>query len=292
MAILGRYRDRRRNETLPLRRVWTLSILLCLVVMVVLITAQRRLNSTAGSSETPESPAATAPPDAPPPGPPPPSSTWRLLPPDEERALLSQIVDQVPLGVREHREAYYYLINKVHRLTDAQLAEELDPEVTYFDYAKQPEIIRGSVVEVSGMVMRLEMTPLDPSKAGLAAVYEGQIMDRKSNIYSFVLTEPPAPPFAPGRIRVRNALRARLRGIFMQILVYGNREVPPKDVATPLIIGRRLERLKVKGLAPPPVSWGWIAVLGVGALVLSVWLCIRIARPSTRRPHTSREAAD
>jgi len=31
----------------------------------------------------------------------------------------------------------------------------------------------------------------------------------------------------------------RLRGIFVQVVVYQNREVPPKDVAAPLIIGRK-----------------------------------------------------
>ena len=113
------------------------------------------------------------------------------------------------------------------------------------------------MVEVKGHLPRLVKTSLDPSKAGLAAVYEGQVMDRSLNVYSFRLTESPRPVFEPGKVQIKDARHVRLRGIFMQIVVYQNRA--QEDVATPLILGRRLVDI-------PPVSrkssWVWLMVLG------------------------------
>ena len=209
---------------------------------------------------------------------------WKPLPPAEERTLLAALTDQQPLYVREHREAYYYLLNKAHHMTDSALDSQVNNEITYADYGRQPDIVRGSVVEVTGRLLRLNKTMLQPGKATIPAVYEGQILDRDNHVYSFFLTEPPGPPFRPGAVRISDGIGARLRGIFMQVLAYDNRENPPKTIVSPLLIGRRLIEISAPDTAPAPLAWYWYALITVGAVVLGTWLVwtTRVTRRPTR----------
>ena len=275
MGILDNYRKQRPSVTRVYLRVAILTALF-VVVVTIMIVLRRRAREAEGLSRIPARPApASALPAAGsgsmPASPPAGLPEWKPLSPAEERNLLAKITDQAPLAVREHREAYYYLLNKVHRMTDAEINAQLDLTVGYEEFANQADIVRGSVVEVKGHLLRLEETPLDPSRAGLPVVYEGQIMDRSLKVYSFRLTESPRPAFEPGQLRIEDARHVRLRGIFMQVVVYQNREVPPTDVAAPLIIGRKLVEI-------PPVgrktSWLWLLVLALLATVIAVRLGI------------------
>lgn len=287
MPILERYRKRSARVTTGYRRVLILVILLGVVVALMGLLArtgrQRSPDTKAPESQMSSLPRAD------------PASTahadetrtsrpkWRPLPPEKERALLAKLADQVPLRAPLHHEAYYYLLNKVQNMTDAELEKDLDTTVAYADCARRPKEIRGRVVEVSGTLLRLERTPLNLSKAGLSAVYEGQIMDRDQHIYSFFLSEPPQPSLVPGDVRVRDSRRVRLRGVFMQVLVYENREDPPKHVATPLIIGRRLVEIRKRRPGPGRIGWQWIVSLAVLTLAVGFWLFLRLPQRARRR---------
>lgn len=281
MAILEEYRQKSRTrDKRSYRRLVLLGGPFCVVVGMMVA-----LNYYGGTSETKpakrgKSVAATVPASATPRAakPKPLAKPWTPLAADQERELLSKIVDQAPLGVREHSEAYYYLLNKVARMTHAAIADEVDRTITYSDFDNQPDIVRGSFVEIAGHLLRLEKTPLDADASGLAAVYEGQIMDPDSLVYSFVLTDLPRAPFVPGHVRPRDALRVRLRGVFMQVIAYQNNEDPPKYVVTPLIIGRRLVQLKRdRGSAVP--AWVWIVgFAGLSAVVGGV-MVLHLRRP-------------
>jgi len=286
MGILENYRKQRPAAIRGYLRVAILSSLFMVVITIMIVLGQRA-QEAAGPSAIPSKPIAreTHPEDsAPSPVAPGSASAWKLRTPAQERALLARIVDQAPLAVREHREAYYYLLNKVHRMTEAELDAQLDLSVGYGQFAHQADIVRGSVVEVKGHLLRLVETPLDPSKAGLPAVYEGQIMDRSLNVYSFRLTESPRPMFEPGKVQIKDARHVRLRGIFMQVVVYQNRA--QKDVATPLILGRRLVDI-------PPVnrksSWVWPTVLGGVVILVALRLGLTLLpRVKEREDHEGR----
>ena len=267
MAILGKYRKRGTEAARGFRRTVILLLLLCVVIALMALLGQKRKGRDREPAIQPAAPLPRAVRGTRSAGLP----DWHPLPPGQERALLAKVVDQVPLGVREHRHAYYYLLNKMHRLSDTEVASLLDRSIRYGDYARQPDIVRGSMVEISGLLLRYERTPLDPGKAGFEAVYEGQILDADNHVCSFSVTEPHAR-FVPGRVDIRDARRVRLRGVFMQVIVYQNQEHPPKDVATPLVIGRRLVALPTPRFGARPISWAWIAALAAVTLAIGLWL--------------------
>jgi hypothetical protein len=158
-------------------------------------------------------------------------------------------------------------------MTDAALDALLDASIGYADYADRPHEVRGRVATVTGHLLRLERTPLDPAEACIPVVYEGQVLDNLNRVYSFCLTEPPRPPFVPGSVGIRDGLAVRLRGVFMQVIAYENRQEPPRMIATPLLIGRRLEPIK-RGAAAgtDSLSWPWLAILLVLGVVAAVAL--------------------
>lgn len=278
MAILQQYRRPGSGVKSSYRRAVFLAAILCLAAGMFFLSGDTP-PADDGAAEGP------APPSAPVDPTPAPLPGWAPLAPRKERELLGKLVDQVPIGVREHARAYYYLLKKAHHTTEAQLEEDLDKGTTYEEFAYHAEAIRGSVVQVFGLLMRLEKTLLqDPEKAGLPAVYEGQIIDAKRNIYSFSLTEPPRPPLVPGRVQTRDRLRVRLCGIFMQNIVYKSRHIPPRLIATPLIIGRRLFLAQGGGRASGARSWVWTLLLAIAGLLLALRIVITVFR----RPETSR----
>jgi len=284
MPILGKYRKPRPIGLRGYRVALMLALLLVVVVVVALRLGKRK--EAPRPPTTHREPSASRAATAPPPDTPAPDSNWRALSPDEERAMLGRIVDQAPLGVLEHRKAYYYLLNKVHRMSDREMADRVDREIGYRDFAWQPQIVRGSVAEVQGILLRLQSVPLsNPKEAGLQLIYEGQIMDSDTpdHIYSFVLTERPGAQFKPDRVTIDDALRVRLRGIFMQNIVYQNQQNPPKRVATPLIIGRRLLKISRPSPETGPVSIIWPAALALAACLFGAWLFLLKGR--RKRPH-------
>lgn len=287
MPILERYRGRGRREAFPGRRLWSLAALLCLLVLAIAAATQRhgQPESVRAAPARREAAATPAPlPDEPaPPADAPPLEDWEPLPPEEERELLARIIDQAPLGVLEHAEAYYYLLNKVRRMSPEEMEARLDDAVRYEDYDLQAHIIRGAVVETRGIVLRLEETPVNPAKAGAPAVWEGQLLDRQNRLYSFALTDAPRPPLHVG-LRMRDRLWVRLRGVFMQVIVFENRETPPNLVATPFIIARELHPVEVGTFSPTfTLSWPWFAVMVLAAVALALRMSVGLFRPPRRR---------
>ncbi len=209
------------------------------------------------------------------------TADWQFLAPKSERRLLAELTDQAPLGVRENARAYYYLLGKVHRMTDGQVDAAWDSALSYDAIASDPEVARGAIVQVQGHVLRLVRTELDASAAGLAAVWEGQVMDADRHLYSFVLTEEPelGDRGAGGVIEARDGLRAGIRGIYMQNIVYESRG---GLVVTPLVIARRLA-IAEEGVAAqnPRRGWPWL-ILAVGAVVLIVVRLRRAVRGHVR----------
>ena len=269
MAILDRYRRDARKPSYV--RAIVYGGMLLVAVAAFFMARQRSAPMAAARQDGGRSyqPDAAAPPLA----------GWAALPAGKERALLGRVVDQRPLGVREHAEAYYYLLKKAHHVAEATLVDDVNPKVTYMDFARQADLIRGSVVRIRGLLLRLVKTPLqEPDRAGLRAVYEGQILGAENRVYSFVLTEPPAAPLVPGQVTTRDGLRVSLAGYFLQVITYENRETPPRRTATPLIIGRELALTRK---SPPrgSLAWPWLAV---GAAALA-WLAWRICGSLFRR---------
>lgn len=268
MPILEEYRKPNISRARGYRGAVMLAALLVLVLVVIVRMGRQNAPPTPPSGEpeiSASAPVALSSPTQP----------WEPLSPDEERALLEQIVDQAPIGLREHREAYYYLLAKVHHLTDAEIAAALDTEIRYADFAGQPAIVRGSIVGVRGILLRLQSVQLTkPPDSGPAIIYEGQIMDGDTpeHIYSFALTEPPQSSLQSDRVSMSDAIRVTLRGIFMQNIVYQNQQNPPELVATPLIIGRRLEKTALPNPRPAPTSPLWFITLAIFAAIIALRL--------------------
>jgi len=278
MGILENYRRRRPRGIRGYRSAVLLAVLLVIVVAGGYAFRARFQRRPVGlplrAPAAVESPPALAPAavdsDA--------AAKWTPLSPEKEDELLGEVVDQRPLYLREHRDAYYYLLGKVRSMSDDDLREAIDPTITYSDYGRQPAIIRGTVVEATGRLLWLTRTELDAKVAPLTHVYEGQILDPDMRIYWFVLTETPGDPFVPGLVTLKQGLRARLRGIFMQVVVYRTRA--GKDMAVPFLIGRRLESRQGlrSGVGMP--SWPWLA----GIAAAAVLLILAFVFASLRRP--------
>jgi len=201
---------------------------------------------------------------------------WQALTPEAERRLLAELIDQAPLGVWENAQAYYYLLGKVHHMTDDQVDAAWDSSLSYDAIASDPEVARGAVVQAQGHVLRLVRTELDASVAGLSAIWEGQMLDADRRVYSFVLTEEPELGGYGAAIQTRDGLRAGIRGIYMQTIVYESRG---GLVATPLLIARRLA-IAEQGAADQENSrrgWPWLLV-AAGAVVLMVVRLRRVVR--------------
>ena len=281
MSILADYRRRRPAAAKGYRNAVLLALLLAIVIGggYAFRTRCRRQPAglalrvpIAGKPSPPPLPAADVPPDSDA------AAKWTPLSPEKEIELLGEVVDQRPLYLREHRDAYYYLLGKVRNMSDDDLREAVDPTIAYTDYGSQPAIIRGSAVEVTGRLLWLTRTELDARVAPLTHVYEGQLLDPDMRIYWFVLTDTPRDPFVPGRVTLKQDMRATLRGIFMQVIVYRTRA--GKDTAVPFLIGRRLEPREGlrSGVGMP--SWPWLAAITAGVVALF----LLFARAALRRP--------
>jgi hypothetical protein len=262
MTILQQYRARRIRRRGAIRALVLMGVLLLAVVWTLAELGRARGSArvTPQKSNAPLVPAETASNRV---------SEWQALSPESERRLLAGLTDQAPLGVTENARAYYYLLGRMHYMTDAEVDAAWDPAMSYDAIASDPEVARGAVVQVQGHVLRLVRTELDASVAGLPAVWEGQVMDADRRVYSFVLTEEPelGEHGTDGVVQVRDALRAGIRGIYMQNIVYESRG---GLAVTPLIIARRLA-IAEEGVstAKSRRSWPWL-MLAVGAAAVMV----------------------
>ncbi len=284
MSILAEYRRRRPANTKGYRNAVRLGLLLVIVVGsgYAFRTRYQQQPQPAGL--------ALRVPDADKPSSPPPpagdvaadtdaAAKWTPLSPEGEIELLGEVVDQRPLYLREHRDAYYYLLGKARSMSDDDFREAVDQTITYADYESQPAIIRGSTAEVTGQLLWLTKTQLDARVAPLTHVYEGQLLDSDMRLYWFVLTAPPRDPFVPDLVTLKQDLHATLRGIFMQVIVYRTRD--GEDTAVPFLIGRRLEpREGLSGGGVGMPSWPWLAAFA--AVVVGIFLAF--ARATFRRP--------
>jgi len=205
-----------------------------------------------------------------------------LLPPEQERALLARVQDQYDLAVLEQKEAYYYLIRKVRLLSLPQLLDHLDAEADFDDFAADPDLVRGAVVQVRGQLYRMEKEPMDLEASGVSHVYEGEVLGTDGNLYSFILVETPKPDVRPGRVTRRDRIPVRVTGVFLQNLIYTNRTGKP--FAAPLIIAKEVARLPSE-TAPHALLPTWAAgALALVLLALGTWLLLRRPRaPAYRR---------
>jgi len=150
---------------------------------------------------------------------------------EDEKLLYSTVMDQRPIEL----PVFYYLLKKVRGMRLEDLRSLAAPRITYETYVDNPASARGRVDRVSGTLFRLKRTALPPNNAaGLTHVWEGQIIDRDINTYSFYLTND------PGRFAVKRDVVA-LYGIFFKIIVYKNRANEP--FPSPLLIGKTLVRI-------------------------------------------------
>lgn len=155
--------------------------------------------------------------------------------PDEgERLLYSTVVDQRPVEL----PVLYYVLKKVRGMTAQQLRSLADSTITYESYVDSPKLCRGRVDRVAGTLFRLKRTELHAGNAsGLTRVWEGQIIDRNLDTYSFYLTDDPGP------FEIKRDVVA-LYGVFLKIIVYTNRTGEP--FPSPLLVGRSLVRIDEK----------------------------------------------
>jgi hypothetical protein len=200
--------------------------------------------------------------------------------PDQERELLARVQDQFPLSVKEQKEAYYLLLKKARVWSQDELESAADRKIRYDDFAAQPRIIRGAVVEVHGQLLRLVPTAMDRAQSGFSAVYEGEILDRDQHVYSFVLTETPSAEFLPGQVSLANHVAVKLSGFFLQVLAHRSKE---GDLfASPLIIGKSL--VKVTASSTSGRTWDWV---GVALLTAVAFMMLVTLLRLTRRRRTA-----
>ena len=153
-----------------------------------------------------------------------------------DRLILETVVDQDQV----EKDVLYYLLRKLRGLSYEEIDSNADLSITMEHYATVPEKCRGRVVQVRGRLMRLAVTKLPDLSLGMDHIYEGQIVDRELDMYSFYILEEPVG------IQVMDD-EVVLNGYFLKQLVYQNRKVLPDGTrgltATPLIVGRRLLRI-------------------------------------------------
>jgi hypothetical protein len=208
---------------------------------------------------------------------------WQELGGEDERRMLAALEEQGPLFLREHREAYYYMLNKVHRMSEADLEYLLDPKVTYEDFATRPSIIRGAAVNLRGTLIRFKRTDLGHGRSGLASIWQGNLVDPEGRPILVALTESPEPPLVVSEVGLQKQTpEVTVRGIFIQNVQYEN--MAGDTIAAPLIIARELRVAnKVARPGKDGSSGIWIALACATALLL-VWRLWRTYREIRTRP--------
>ena len=207
----------------------------------------------------------------------------------EREYLLRRVVDQRPLAIREHRLAYYYLLNEVHELGDAALRERVDPQLGYDDFVDTPDLVRGAYLQLHGALLRLEETAMDPHASGFTRVFEGQIHDAERRPISFVLTEDPRPEFEPGKVGIYSGGPVTLEGVFLMNIAFLN--VGGKHTATPLVLARGLIRRPGPGSGAP--SWPVrLALIAFATFCLAALAGLVFINLSSRRSRRRLDATD
>ncbi|MBM4047835.1 MAG: hypothetical protein FJ279_22245 [Planctomycetes bacterium] len=203
---------------------------------------------------------------------PPTEDVERVRKPLLDLSLLLTVQDQEPL----EKEPFYYLLRRVREMTHEELDSLRDPAITFDSYVDTPDRCRGKVHQVMGTLFRLQPTPLPADNpTGLPTLYEGQIVDRDVNMFSFYVLE------EPGNVRLKED-SVLLNGVFLKVIAYKARS--GQFHASPLLIGKRL--VKVPQQHPrggTATGWATVMWIGLAAVVAAIAAVALMATVNARR---------
>jgi hypothetical protein len=121
------------------------------------------------------------------------------------------------------------------------LQANIDKEATYRKLMKEPESFRGHVVELIGVLQKVDeqqgvmSKKIGQNKSGLTRLWQGVTSNTQGQIVSFLSVEPLSPDIQAGKA-------VRLVGVFQQRFAYVNRQPGDKLTWSPLLFVRTLER--------------------------------------------------
>ena len=181
-------------------------------------------------------------------------------------AILEKITD------RSHsleEEPYYYLANWVNQRSLKELSELSDPIVSWRDLFLNPKDYRGKVVQVTGGLKRLRVTPLPPGNpTGLKQVYTGQVVDKRFRFWTFIMVEKPWASVTEGDI-------VRVYGAFFKVWEYET-QLQNTYKISPVVIGRNFVAVNFDDESPMV----WIIIGLVVLTFVILFISVNVARMS------------
>lgn len=176
----------------------------------------------------------------------------RLDPPDWLTDPAS--LDDVKEGsfAREAR-AVYYLINKIMGMSQAEILEEVDEDITPTDMRTGAEQIRGRFVKFDGSLLELKKESPPPNATGISEYLVGHILNTNDQPCMFYILDRPQ--------NVQEGGLARINGIFLKNYRYVTLSSIEREAS--VIIGRTLTPV-----APIDTSSVALFIFGICATVL------------------------
>jgi hypothetical protein len=160
--------------------------------------------------------------------------------------------------------AYAALAEHVRRLTDEEAARILRPDLDFKQLLANPAPVRGEIVRVDGLLVRLEPVRLVPGAGppGVEDAWRGWLVELDGDgcyVFDFV--------GLPVEVSTRDVVR--VEGAFLKLIRYENQGGASRDA--PFLIARRAFR-HVGDETPRPFRYDYvavilIAVIGVGVIM-------------------------
>jgi len=160
--------------------------------------------------------------------------------------------------------AYAALGDHVRRLTDEEAARIVRRDLDFQRIVKEPAAVRGEVVVVDGLLIKLEPVRLVPGAGpeGVEDAWRGWIIDPSGDeCYVFDLIGAP--------VEISRREMVRVEGAFLKVIRYENQRGQPRDAA--FLMARRVWRPSADEIERP-VQYHYyavvlIAVIGVGLVI-------------------------
>ena len=176
----------------------------------------------------------------------------RLDPPDWLTDPASLDVVKEGSMAREAR-AVYYLINKIMGMSQAEILEQVDEEITPTDMKTRPEQIRGRFVKFDGALLELKKESPPPNATGLGEYFVGHLLNTDDQPCMFYVLDKPQ--------NVEEGGLARINGAFLKNYRYVTRSSIEREAS--VVIGRTLTPV-----APIDTSSVPLFIFGICAAVL------------------------
>jgi len=185
-------------------------------------------------------------------------------------------------GFLKEQKPIYYTINKLAKMTPADVAAAADKTVSSMDLRMNPLKLRGKIVSFVGTLRDFNRVT-DPNPTGVNDYYWGNLTNKQNHVCFFYILDVPDNVYENDLVR--------LDGIFVKNYRYVNRKNLETEAS--IIVGRTLAPMKVDATSVYVAIFAICGIVFIG-VALAAGIAIRDVRRAAdrHRRNVIKEAPD